>query len=67
MALIRQFLKQYPAKDLLKFTSDLGINPDVKEAVLFTLLGNEAVAGDKTNFGNHPGVPSISMGKISFF
>ena len=50
----------------LKFTSDLGIHPDAKEAVLFALLGNEAVAGGKTNFGTHPGVPSISMGKISF-
>ena len=50
----------------LKFTSDLGIHPDAKEAVLFALLGNEALAGGKTNFGTHPGVPSISMGKISF-
>jgi len=50
----------------LKFTSDLGIAPDAKEAVLFALLGNEAIAGGKTDFGLHPGVPSISMGKISF-
>jgi anhydro-N-acetylmuramic acid kinase len=50
----------------LKFTSDLGIAPDAKEAVLFALLGNEAIAGGKTDFGKHPGVPSISMGKVSF-
>lgn len=50
----------------LKFTSDLGIAPDAKEAVLFALLANEAVAGGNTDFGSHPGVPSISMGKISF-
>jgi anhydro-N-acetylmuramic acid kinase len=50
----------------LKFSSDLGIAPDAKEAVLFALLGNEAVSGGQTNFGAHPGVPSISMGKISF-
>ena len=50
----------------LKFTSDLGIAPDAKEAVLFALLGNEALAGGKTEFGKPPGVPSISMGKISF-
>ena len=50
----------------LKFTSDLGIAPDAKEAVLFALLGNEAIAGGKTDFGKHPGVPSISMWKISF-
>ncbi len=50
----------------LKFTSDLGIATDAKEAVLFALLGNESIAGGKTDFGKHPGVPSISMGKISF-
>lgn len=50
----------------LKFTSDLGIAPDAKEAVLFALLGNEAIAGGKTDFGKHAGVPSISMGKVSF-
>jgi anhydro-N-acetylmuramic acid kinase len=50
----------------LKFTSDLGIAPDAKEAVLFALLANEAVAGGNTYFGSHLGVPSISMGKVSF-
>jgi anhydro-N-acetylmuramic acid kinase len=50
----------------LKYTSDLGIEPDAKEAVLFALLANEAVSGGKTDFGKHPGVPSISMGKVSF-
>ncbi len=50
----------------LKFTSDLGINPDAKEAVLFALLANEAVAGGDTPFGDRPGVPTVSMGKISF-
>ncbi|MHB1179984.1 MAG: anhydro-N-acetylmuramic acid kinase, partial [Daejeonella sp.] len=50
----------------LKFTSDLGINPDAKEAVLFALLANEAVAGGDTHYGDHPGVPTVSMGKISF-
>ena len=50
----------------LKLTSDLGIAPDAKEAVLFAVLANEAVAGGKTFYGDHPGVPSISMGKISF-
>jgi anhydro-N-acetylmuramic acid kinase len=50
----------------LKFSSDLGIAPDAKEAVLFALLANEAVVGGNTDFGSHPGVPSISMGKISF-
>jgi len=63
--LLVKFIEEYFDRKL-KFTSDLGIHPDAKEAVLFALLGNEAVAGGKTNFGTHPGVPSISMGKISF-
>lgn len=50
----------------LKLTSELGIDPDAKEAVLFALLANEAVAGGNTSYGSHPGVPSVSMGKISF-
>jgi anhydro-N-acetylmuramic acid kinase len=50
----------------LKLTSALGIDPDAKEAVLFALLANEAIAGGETSFGNHPGMPSVSMGKFSF-
>lgn len=50
----------------LKFTSDLGIDPDAKEAVLFALLANEAVSGGNTPFGDRPGVPTVSMGKVSF-
>jgi anhydro-N-acetylmuramic acid kinase len=37
-------------------TTDLDVNPDAKEAVLFALLANESVAG----------TPQLSMGKISF-
>ena len=49
-----------------KKTDDLGINGDAKEAVLFAILANECVAGGTTNFGSREGVPSVSMGKISF-
>lgn len=63
--LLSSMIEQQLGKKL-KFTSDLGIIPDAKEAVLFALLANEAIAGGKTDFGKHPGVPSISMGKISF-
>lgn len=45
-------------------TDDLDINPDAKEAVLFAVLANETLVGEKTNFGNREGVPSITMGKI---
>ncbi|MBI3218931.1 MAG: anhydro-N-acetylmuramic acid kinase [Bacteroidetes bacterium] len=48
-------------------TSDLGINPDAKEAVLFATLANESICGGRVSFGNgREGIPSISMGKISF-
>lgn len=47
-------------------TSDLGINGDAKEAVLFAVLANEALAGGSTTFGNRTKVPSVSMGKVSF-
>jgi anhydro-N-acetylmuramic acid kinase len=50
----------------IKNTASLGILPDAKEAVLFALLANEAVAGGNTSFGNHPGLPSVSMGKVCF-
>lgn len=49
-----------------KNTSELGILGDAKEAVLFAVLANETVAGGKTVFGSKKGVPSVTMGKISF-
>lgn len=47
----------------LKSTAELGIHPDAKEAVLFALLANEALAGGQTNYGED--LLSVSMGKIS--
>lgn len=44
----------------------LGVSGDAKEAVLFAVLANEAVAGKHTYFGGKDGVPGVSMGKISF-
>lgn len=49
----------------LKNTDELGIDPDAKEAILFALLANECVAGGETSYGNRPGIPNITMGKIS--
>jgi anhydro-N-acetylmuramic acid kinase len=47
-----------------KDITDLNVNPDAKEAVLFALLANETLCGGNTHFGN--GLPNVSMGKISF-
>jgi anhydro-N-acetylmuramic acid kinase len=59
---IQELLPDMPIEEM----DVLGIPGDAKEAVLFAILANEAVAGGKTNFGNRRGVPSVSMGKISF-
>ena len=47
-------------------TTELGIDGDAKEAVLFAVLANECLAGGVTSFGNRQGVPTVSMGKVSF-
>ena len=47
-------------------TNSLGINGDAKEAVLFAVLANESMAGGTTSFGDRQGVPTVSMGKVSF-
>lgn len=64
--LLVNWLKELLPEIEFKKTNDLGINGDAKEAVLFAILANECVAGNPTNFGNRTGVPSVSMGKISF-
>jgi anhydro-N-acetylmuramic acid kinase len=45
-------------------TSELGIHPDAKEAVLFAVLANETLVGSPIDFGSRQGVPSVCMGKI---
>jgi anhydro-N-acetylmuramic acid kinase len=48
-------------------TQDLHIHPDAKEAVLFATLANECVCGGGVQFGSgRNGIPSVSMGKVSF-
>ncbi len=42
--------------------AELGIAPDAKEAVLFAMLANEALAGEGIAL---PGAPGVTMGKIS--
>jgi anhydro-N-acetylmuramic acid kinase len=49
------------------YSSDvIGINPDAKEAILFALLANEAVAGTPLFAGGHATKIPTTMGKISF-
>jgi anhydro-N-acetylmuramic acid kinase len=64
--LLVNWLKELLPEIEFRKTNDLGINGDAKEAVLFAILANECVAGNPVDFGNREGVPSVSMGKISF-
>ncbi|GHB71308.1 anhydro-N-acetylmuramic acid kinase [Persicitalea jodogahamensis] len=63
-------LMQHICEQLPNFAVDstekLGVAGDAKEAVLFAVLANETVTGGGTDFGTREGVPSVSMGKISF-
>ena len=63
--LLVENLKELLPCNFLK-TNDLGISGDAKEAVLFAILANETVAGGESDFGSRKGIPSVSMGKISF-
>jgi len=51
------------APAIINNTDYLGINPDAKEAILFALLGNEALVGEPMVIGNNP---AVLMGKFSF-
>ncbi|WNO61714.1 anhydro-N-acetylmuramic acid kinase [Rheinheimera sp. MMS21-TC3] len=65
--LLMQHLSQALPNVSFASTADLGINPDAKEAVLFAVLANECLVGGKQKFSNsQAGIPSVTMGKISF-
>lgn len=64
--LMRSISDQLPGV-AIQTTDVLGINPDAKEAVLFAVLGNETLCGQRSSFGNaKEGIPAVTMGKISF-
>jgi anhydro-N-acetylmuramic acid kinase len=60
---IIEYLKKALPKALITDTGELGIDPDAKEAILFALLGNEALSGEPITIGNNP---AVLMGKFSF-
>jgi anhydro-N-acetylmuramic acid kinase len=59
IAHLKQAFKNTPIAD----TNSLGIDPDAKEAILFALLGNEALCGEPMVIGDNP---AVLMGKFSF-
>jgi anhydro-N-acetylmuramic acid kinase len=60
---VTTYLKQLLPKASFGDTGDLGIDPDAKEAILFALLGNEALSGEPIQIGKNP---TVLMGKFSF-
>jgi anhydro-N-acetylmuramic acid kinase len=60
---IINYLKKALPNATIATTSELGINPDAKEAILFALLGNEALCGEPIAIGDNP---AVLMGKFSF-
>jgi anhydro-N-acetylmuramic acid kinase len=60
---IIDYIKTALPKNTIADTSSLGIDPDAKEAILFALLGNEAIAGSPLSIGTNP---AVLMGKFSF-
>jgi anhydro-N-acetylmuramic acid kinase len=56
-------LKRLLPSSTIADTGALGINPDAKEAILFALLGNEALCGEPMVIGDNP---AVLMGKFSF-
>lgn len=60
---ITEYLKNAFPNMPIADTSELGINPDAKEAILFALLGNEALCGEPIAIGDNP---AVLMGKFSF-
>lgn len=61
-----KMLSEYLPNISIESTSALGIDPDAKEAILFSLLANETVAGAATTFPKMAGAPAVCFGKISF-
>lgn len=64
--LIVSYLSELLPSFKLRPMADLGIHGDAKEAVLFAVLANEAIAGRVGEGSELGGIPLVGMGKISF-
>ena len=63
---IMQHLKNLMPTIQIQSSEKIGIAPDAKEAILFAVLANEAVAGEAMYAGNNATKQPVTMGKISF-
>lgn len=65
--LLLKYIENLIPHAVIHSTEEKGIHPDAKEAVLFALLANEAVAGNASDFPKGlKNFPAVCMGKISF-
>lgn len=59
---IQGYLPRYSVRNF----SDLGMDPDAKEAIIFAVLANEMLAGDGFDLDTGSGSRKVNFGKISF-
>jgi len=64
--ILMQHLRQLLPHVTIKSSMEIGILPDAKEAILFAILANEAVAGAPLLAGTNATKVATTMGKISF-
>ncbi len=63
---LMKYIQEQLTNCTMSFLDELGVSGDAKEAVLFAVLANEAIAGNGDKFRTREGVPAVTMGKISF-
>ena len=61
-----QKIIDYYGESASSFAEKIGVQPDAKEAILFAVLANEAIAGTSMLAGGNATKVPVSMGKISF-
>ncbi|MBQ4850204.1 anhydro-N-acetylmuramic acid kinase [Pseudoalteromonas sp. MMG012] len=65
--LVKQIKEALNENFVLVSSTELGIDPDAKEAVLFAILANEALSGESDQVqAAAQGKPMVTMGKVSF-
>jgi anhydro-N-acetylmuramic acid kinase len=64
--MIMHHLKTLLPNVQLYSSEKIGVQPDAKEAILFAVLANEAIAGTSMLAGGNATKVPVSMGKISF-
>ena len=65
--LLMKSIQTHFGENHIKKFEELNFNPDAKEALLFAVLANEMIAGNKEIFEEGTkAMPNVSMGKISF-